>query len=126
MFVWESTTVWPVAKGPKAATVVHAGAVLSSTVIVCVKVVLVFPQSYHPRTFVILCMFYVMPDQTSNQAVRRTFSKLVEVAAEHRPALILMGTHGRRGLAHALLGSVAENVIRACSVPVLTVRGQAA
>jgi len=44
---------------------------------------LVFPQSYHPRTFVILCMFYVMPEVQSNQAVRRTFSKLVEVAAEH-------------------------------------------
>jgi 4-cresol dehydrogenase (hydroxylating) len=44
---------------------------------------LVFPQSYHPRTFVILCMFYVMPEAKSNQAVRRTFGKLVEVAAEH-------------------------------------------
>jgi 4-cresol dehydrogenase (hydroxylating) len=44
---------------------------------------LVFPQSYHPRTFVILCMFYVLPDATSNQAIRRTFSRLVEVAAEH-------------------------------------------
>src|SRR5688572_23490409 len=44
---------------------------------------LVFPQSYHPRTFVILCMFYVMPDPASNQAVRRTFERLVEVAAEH-------------------------------------------
>jgi 4-cresol dehydrogenase (hydroxylating) len=44
---------------------------------------LVFPQSYHPRTLVILCMFYVMPDVQSNQAVRRTFERLVEVAAEH-------------------------------------------
>ena len=44
---------------------------------------LVFPQSYHPRTLVILCMFYVMPDVESNQAVRRTFRRLVEVAAEN-------------------------------------------
>jgi 4-cresol dehydrogenase (hydroxylating) len=44
---------------------------------------LVFPQSYHPRTLVILCMFYVLPDVASNQAVRRTFERLVEVAAEH-------------------------------------------
>ena len=44
---------------------------------------LVFPQSFHPRTFVILCMFYVMPDVEMNQAVRRTFRRLVEVAAEH-------------------------------------------
>jgi len=44
---------------------------------------LVFPQSYHPRTLVILCMFYVMPEQAHNQAVRETFRRLVEVAAEH-------------------------------------------
>jgi 4-cresol dehydrogenase (hydroxylating) len=44
---------------------------------------LVFPQSYHPRTLVILCMFYVMPEVAHNQAVRRMFKKLIEVAAEH-------------------------------------------
>jgi nucleotide-binding universal stress UspA family protein len=36
--------------------------------------------------------------------------------------LIVMGTHGRRGLSRALLGSVAENIVRASRVPVLTVR----
>ncbi|MDB4970215.1 MAG: UspA domain protein [Myxococcales bacterium] len=35
--------------------------------------------------------------------------------------LIVMGTHGRRGLTHALLGSVAERVLRAAPCPVLTV-----
>jgi 4-cresol dehydrogenase (hydroxylating) len=44
---------------------------------------LVFPQSYHPRTLVILCMFYVMPEAETNQIVRRVFRRLVEVAAEH-------------------------------------------
>jgi nucleotide-binding universal stress UspA family protein len=38
------------------------------------------------------------------------------------PDLVVMGTHGRRGLSHALLGSVAEKVVRLSSVPVLTVR----
>lgn len=33
-----------------------------------------------------------------------------------------MGTHGRTGLAHFLLGSVAENVIRKSTVPILTLR----
>jgi nucleotide-binding universal stress UspA family protein len=33
-----------------------------------------------------------------------------------------MGTHGRRGLSHLLLGSVAERVVRTSTVPVLTVR----
>jgi nucleotide-binding universal stress UspA family protein len=37
--------------------------------------------------------------------------------------LIVMGTHGRSGLKHFLLGSVAEQVMRAASCPVMTVRG---
>src|SRR5678816_1037870 len=38
--------------------------------------------------------------------------------------LIVMGTHGRRGLSRALLGSVAETVVRSAPCPVLTVRPQ--
>jgi nucleotide-binding universal stress UspA family protein len=40
--------------------------------------------------------------------------------------LILMGTHGRRGFAHFLMGSVAEVVLRESKVPVLIVRSTAA
>ena len=36
--------------------------------------------------------------------------------------LVVMGTHGRYGLGHAILGSVAEKVVRLSPVPVLTVR----
>ncbi len=36
--------------------------------------------------------------------------------------LIVMGTHGRRGIARALIGSVAESVVRTSSIPVLTLR----
>ena len=36
--------------------------------------------------------------------------------------LIVMGTHGRRGVSHALIGSVAERVVRKAPCPVLTVR----
>ena len=44
------------------------------------------------------------------------------LAAEARQAdVVVMGTHGRRGLPRALLGSVAEVVVRRSSVPVLTV-----
>jgi universal stress protein A len=40
--------------------------------------------------------------------------------------LIVMGTHGRRGLAHLFLGSVAEEMLRTSPCPVLTMRAQAA
>jgi nucleotide-binding universal stress UspA family protein len=47
---------------------------------------------------------------------------IVESAMSLECDLVVMGTHGRRGLTHALLGSVAERVIRAAPMPVLTVR----
>jgi nucleotide-binding universal stress UspA family protein len=45
----------------------------------------------------------------------------VQAAKEHKADLIVMGTHGRRGLSRAFLGSVAEKVVRLSPVPVLTV-----
>ena len=36
--------------------------------------------------------------------------------------MVVMGTHGRTGLSRVLAGSVTENVVRRCLVPVLTVR----
>jgi nucleotide-binding universal stress UspA family protein len=45
------------------------------------------------------------------------------IANEIHADLIIIGTHGRRGLARALLGSVAENVIRTSGVPVLVIHG---
>lgn len=51
-----------------------------------------------------------------------TPSEQIEAAVEAIAAdLIVMGTHGRRGIARALLGSVAARVLRASTVPVLTV-----
>lgn len=45
--------------------------------------------------------------------------------AEHWSAdLIVIGTHGRRGFHHLILGSVAEGVIRIVTKPVLLIRGQ--
>jgi nucleotide-binding universal stress UspA family protein len=48
--------------------------------------------------------------------------QIVDYAASQDIDLIVMGTHGRRGVAHILLGSVAEHVVRTASCPVLTVR----
>lgn len=47
---------------------------------------------------------------------------IVEVAARERCDLIVMGTHGRVGRLHALVGSVAEGVVRNAPCPVMTVR----
>jgi nucleotide-binding universal stress UspA family protein len=44
-------------------------------------------------------------------------------AQEHAPDLIVVGTHGRRGLRRLVMGSVAEHVVRAAPCPVMTVRG---
>lgn len=47
---------------------------------------------------------------------------ILKEAAEQRADLILMGSHGRSGLARIRLGSVAENVVRRASIPTLVVR----
>ena len=47
---------------------------------------------------------------------------IVEYATRERIDLIILGTHGRRGLAHLVMGSVAEKVVRTAPCPVLTVR----
>jgi nucleotide-binding universal stress UspA family protein len=46
---------------------------------------------------------------------------IVDAALELSCQMIVMGTHGRSGLAHLLMGSVAEYVVRSSKVPVLTV-----
>ena len=48
--------------------------------------------------------------------------EIVRYADTHGIDLIVMGTHGRRGIAHLFLGSVAEHVVRTAGCPVLTVR----
>ena len=50
------------------------------------------------------------------------FVEIVRYAQEQDIDLIVMGTHGRGLIAHMLLGSVAEKVVRKAPCPVLTVR----
>jgi nucleotide-binding universal stress UspA family protein len=50
------------------------------------------------------------------------WTQVLEVARESGADLVVMGTHGRTGVSHALLGSVAERIVRSADVPVLTVR----
>lgn len=47
---------------------------------------------------------------------------IVNVAKELHADLVVMGTHGRRGVARAVLGSTAEEIVRTAPCPILTVR----
>ncbi|HSB82320.1 MAG TPA: universal stress protein [Candidatus Methylomirabilis sp.] len=49
------------------------------------------------------------------------FYQIVRAARRLKCDVIVLATHGRTGLRHVLLGSVAENVLRHASCPVLTV-----
>jgi len=51
----------------------------------------------------------------------QTGRTIVEYARDKHMDLIVMGTHGRTGISHALLGSVAELVVRLAPCPVLTI-----
>jgi nucleotide-binding universal stress UspA family protein len=53
----------------------------------------------------------------------RPSEEILKYAGEHGVDLIVVGTHGRGALGKALLGSVADHVIRQAACPVLVVRG---
>jgi nucleotide-binding universal stress UspA family protein len=50
------------------------------------------------------------------------YQKIIDKAASENVETIILSTHGRTGLVHAFLGSVAEKVVRLANCPVLTVR----
>lgn len=61
----------------------------------------------------------------STEIIAGTCAKaIVEYARDRGIDLIVMGTHGRSGVAHVLMGSVAERVVRTAPCPVLTVRSE--
>ena len=59
---------------------------------------------------------------TSFIRVGNPVDEIIRFADENAISLIVMGTHGRTGLAHLLVGSVAERVVRTSRAPVLTIR----
>ncbi len=60
--------------------------------------------------------------QLVEEHAQRVGDTLVAQVQAQRCDLVVMGTHGRRGLRHLMLGSDAEHVLRRCGVPVLLVR----
>ncbi len=70
-----------------------------------------------------LSNFSSQPEKVT-QSVRRgtPFVEIVRCAKENDTDLIVIATHGYSGLSHALMGSVAEKVVRKAPCPVLAVR----
>lgn len=66
-----------------------------------------------------------LPRAQSRLKMGLPWQQIIEVLKESKADLLVMGTHGRRGLEHAIMGSVAEKLVRLSPVPVLTVRGPA-
>lgn len=62
------------------------------------------------------------PPLVTGVEVGRPFMEIIRYARENVIDLIVIGTHGRSGLKHVLLGSVAEKVVRKAPCPVLTIR----
>jgi len=52
------------------------------------------------------------------------FQEIMKRAEQFDADLIIMGTHGRTGIEHVLVGSTAERVVRNSNIPVLTVRAR--
>ncbi len=62
------------------------------------------------------------PRVAVEKAVGEPAAEIVAFAKRASTDLLVLGTHGRTGLEHALMGSVAERVVRKARCPVLTVR----
>jgi nucleotide-binding universal stress UspA family protein len=67
-----------------------------------------------------------LPDVKGVLARGVAWREVLSVVEQTKPDLVVMGTHGRRGVGRAILGSVAEKIVRMSPVPVLTVRSKTA
>ena len=63
---------------------------------------------------------------SANETVREgsTWAVICDTAEEENADIIVMASQGRTGLSHALIGSIAEKVVRHANCPVLVVRGK--
>lgn len=63
-----------------------------------------------------------LPDAVSSLESGEPFHAILRKSQKEKFDLIVMGTHGRTGLSHMLIGSVAEKVVRKSACPVLTIK----
>jgi nucleotide-binding universal stress UspA family protein len=61
-------------------------------------------------------------DLETHVAVGTPHSQIIEIAEERNASMIVMGTHGRTGISHAVMGSVAEKVVQLAPCPVFSVK----
>ena len=64
------------------------------------------------------------PRVTADKAIGEPAAEILAFARARGTDLLVLGTHGRTGIEHALMGSIAERVVRRAHCPVLTVRPQ--
>jgi universal stress protein A len=88
------------------------------------------PQFYKENEDRALATLNNLPDPTWEKApsvIRAVrwgspVDTIVSYAVDHRIGMIVIATHGRTGLSHVFLGSVAEHIVRDAPCPVLTIR----
>lgn len=64
------------------------------------------------------------PNDEVSVVVGDPAEQILKAVDELKPEVVVMGTHGRRGLAHLFVGSVAEEVVRLAPVPVLVAKAR--
>jgi len=90
------------------------------------EIFVIEPEELQPEWDALLASLDRQGVQIETQTIKGDVATTVAAAAKALPAdLVVLATHGRTGLAHALLGSVAEGVARAVEGCVLTVRSGA-
>ena len=60
----------------------------------------------------------------ANKGAREMAQELVDYASQQGADLLVLGTHGRTGLMHLLMGSFAETVMRQSHLPLLIIRSE--
>jgi nucleotide-binding universal stress UspA family protein len=88
------------------------------------------PQFYKENEERALATLEHLPDSTweSPPTVIRSVrwgspvDSIVSYAIDHKIGMVVIATHGRTGLSHVILGSVAEHIVRDAPCPVLTIR----
>jgi len=66
--------------------------------------------------------FRKFPNLESRVAVGAPAEKILEMVGQEKIDLIIMGTHGRRGLERTIFGSVADKIVQSAPCPVITLR----